>query len=77
MVLTLVADDLETTETLLAGVGLLDGSDIAVSPELRGDDDEGFDEDFGDDDIEDEDDDFDDDDDDEDDEFEAEDEEEF
>lgn len=91
MILTLNADEIAENETTMFGsIDLFDAAGLAVSPSLRGEDDDDFDEDFGDEDVDDEDDDdededfedeveddFDDEDDFEDDDFEDDDDDEF
>ena len=61
MILTLKADEIAENETTMFGsIDLFDATGLAISPSLRGDDDEDFDEDFGDEEVDedDEDEDF-------------------
>ena len=86
MILTLKADEIAENETTMFGsIDLFDAAGLAISPSLRGDDDD-FDEDFGDEEVEDDEDEdfedevedeFEDDDDFEDDDFEDDDDDDF
>lgn len=86
MILTLKADEIAENETTMFGsIDLFDAAGLAISPSLRGDDDD-FDEDFGDEEVEDDededfedevDDEFEDDEDFEDDDFEDDDDDDF
>jgi len=57
MILTLNADEIAENETTMFGsIDLLDAAGLAISPSLRGDEDDDFDEDFGDEEVDDDDD---------------------
>jgi hypothetical protein len=57
MILTLKADEIAENETTMFGsIDLFDAAGLAISPSLRGDEDEDFDEDFGEDEVDDDDD---------------------
>lgn len=57
MILTLNADEIAENETTMFGsIDLPDAAGLAISPNLRGDEDDDFDEDFGDEEVEDDDD---------------------
>lgn len=57
MILTLKADEIAENETTMFGsIDLFDAAGLAISPSLRGDDDDDFDEDFADEEVEDDDD---------------------